>query len=82
MQVRKDKCDVQFGVICLLTLQFLVVGWDCCTCYSSVVYDAVAVLYIQSHEETSHRSGDPLDFFGVPVYLTVSGQLHAEALAW
>ena len=38
-------------------------------------------LYIQSHEVSDH-SGEPLNFFGIPVYLTVSGQLHAEALAW
>ena len=38
-------------------------------------------LYIQSHKVSDH-SGEPLNFFGIPVYLTVSGQLHAEALAW
>ena len=42
----------------------------------------MSALYMQSSEEGSDSSGDPPHFFGVPVYLTVSGQLHAEALAW
>lgn len=50
--------------------------------HSSVVNDAISALYMQSSEEGSDSSGDPPHFFGVPAYLTVSGQLHAEALAW
>lgn len=46
------------------------------------IYDVMPAPCLQSHEEKSDGSGDPLGFFGVPTYLTVSGQLHAEALAW
>ena len=30
----------------------------------------------------NNRSIDPEEFFGAPSYLTVSGQLHLEAMAW